>query len=277
MNQKLSTGKTILMVVSAIVILVLAQTLAMAAGNAMIAVGASAAVGNLLTGILYPVVALVLAFLLCVKIVKITTNECKITKFSLKPVWCITAFVMPAVVSSILLLTNGHWENNTMNSADTWALITGIVMFYGLGAGIVEELVFRGLIMSALEKRFHKVVAIIAPSVLFGALHVIGNDLDMRSIVQLLIAGSMVGILFSLVAYESGNIWNGALIHAVWNITVMGVHIGDAAEKQAIYNYVLDTDSFLLTGGDFGIEDSVVAVGVYLLFAGVAWVLWKKK
>ena len=249
----------------------------MAAGNAMIAVGAPAAVGNLLTGILYPVVALVLAFLLCVKIVKITTNECKITKFSLKPVWCITAFVMPAVVSSILLLTNGHWENNTMNSADTWALITGIVMFYGLGAGIVEELVFRGLIMSALEKRFHKVVAIIAPSVLFGALHVIGNDLDMRSIVQLLIAGSMVGILFSLVAYESGNIWNGALIHAVWNITVMGVHIGDAAEKQAIYNYVLDTDSFLLTGGDFGIEDSVVAVGVYLLFAGVAWVLWKKK
>ena len=278
MNQKLSTGKTILMVVSAIVILVLAQTLAMAAGNVMVAVGASAAVGNLLTGILYPVVALVLAFLLCVKIVKITTNECKITKFSLKPVWCITAFVMPAVVSSILLLTNGHWENNVMNSADTWTLITGTVMFYGLGTGIVEELVFRGLIMSALEKRFHKAVAIIVPSVLFGALHVIGNDLDMRSIVQLLIAGSMVGVLFSLVAYESGNIWNGALIHAVWNIIIIGgiLHIGDTADKQAIYNYVLDTDSFILTGGDFGIEASVVAVGVYLLFAGVAWRFCKK-
>lgn len=277
MNQKLSTGKTILMIVSAIVILVIAQMFAMAIGNAAVAVGVPVAVGNLITGIIYPVVALALAFLLCDKLMKITTSECKITKFSLKPIWCVTAFIMPAAVSGILLLTNGHWENNTMNSADTWALITGIVMFYGLGTGIVEELVFRGLIMGALEKRFNKAAAIIAPSVLFGALHVIGNDLDMRSIVQLLIAGSMVGILFSLVAFESGNIWNGALIHAVWNITVMGMHIGDTADKQAIYNYVLDTDSFLLTGGDFGIEASVVSVGVYLLFAGVAWVLWKKK
>lgn len=131
MNQKLSTGKTILMVVSAIVILVIAQTLAMAAGNAMIAVGAPVAAGNLLTGILYPVVALALAFLLCNKIVKITTNECKITKFSLQPVWCITAFVMPAAVSGILLLTNGHWENNTMNSADMWGRICCLRGWHG--------------------------------------------------------------------------------------------------------------------------------------------------
>lgn len=279
MEHKLSTGKTILMVVSAIVILVIAQVLAMTVGNAVTAVGVPVTVGNLLTGILYPVVALVLAFLLCNKILKITTNECKITKFSLKPIWCITAFVMPAAVSIILLLTSGHWDNNVMNTTNMWALITGTVMFYGLGTGIVEELVFRGLIMSALEKRFNKTAAIIVPSVLFGALHVIGNDLDMRSIVQLLIAGSMVGILLSLVAYESGNIWNGALIHAIWNIIMIGriLHIGDTADKGAIYNYVLDTDSFLLTGGDFGIEASVISVGAYLVFAVVAGVLWRKR
>lgn len=271
MERRLSVGKTILMIVSAIVILVIAQVLSLSLGEA-----APAAVGNLIAGILYPVVTLALAFLLCNKILKITTNECKITEFSLKPIWCVTAFAMPAAVFLIFLCTKGHWENNMLNGADTWALITGALLYYGLGAGIVEELVFRGLIMSALEMRFNKAAAIIAPSVLFGALHVIGNDLDMRSIVQLLIAGSMVGILFSLVAYESGNIWNGALIHAVWNTFTIVLHIGVFADKQALYNYVLDTDSFLLTGGDFGIEASVVSVGVYLFFAALAWGLYRK-
>lgn len=279
MERRLSLGKTILLIVSAIVILVIAQVLALAVGNALVTLGIPAAAGNLLTGILYPVVALALAFLLCDKILHITTNECKITRFSLKPIWCVTAFVMPGAVSAILLLTNGHWENNMLSSADTWVLITGAVTFYGLGTGIVEELVFRGLIMSALEMRFNKAAAVIAPSVLFGALHVIGNDLDMRSVAQLLVAGSMVGILLSIVAYESGNIWNGALIHAVWNIIMIGtiLHIGDTADKQAIYNYVLDTDSFLLTGGDFGVEASVVSVGAYLFFAVLAWMLYRRR
>ncbi|MCM1156579.1 MAG: CPBP family intramembrane metalloprotease [Roseburia sp.] len=213
---------------------------------------------------------------MCDKIVHITRDECKITKVSLKPVWCITAVMMPLAVCGILVLTGGHWENSVMSAADTAALVTGSVMYLGLGAGIVEEVVFRGLVMSALEKRFHKIVAIIVPSVLFGVLHVIGNELDTRSIVQLLFAGSMVGILFSLVAYESGNIWNGALIHAVWNISVSGLlHIGERADAQAMYNYVLETDSFLLTGGDFGIEASVVSVGAYALFAVLAFVLWR--
>lgn len=279
MERRLSLGKMILLIVSAIVILVIAQVLALAVGNALVTLGIPAAAGNLLTGILYPVVALALAFLLCDKILHITTNECKITRFSLKPIWCVTAFVMPGAVSAILLLTNGHWENNMLSSADTWVLITGAVTFYGLGTGIVEELVFRGLIMSALEMRFNKAAAVIAPSVLFGALHVIGNDLDMRSVAQLLVAGSMVGILLSIVAYESGNIWNGALIHAVWNIIMIGtiLHIGDTADKQAIYNYVLDTDSFLLTGGDFGVEASVVSVGAYLFFAVLAWMLYRRR
>lgn len=36
------------------------------------------------------------------------------------------------------------------------------------------------------------------------------------------------------------------------------IHIGSAADSAVWYNYVLDTDSFLLTGGDFGVESSVI-------------------
>ena len=39
------------------------------------------------------------------------------------------------------------------------------------------------------------------------------------------------------------------------------------------FNFVIDRKSFLLSGGDFGIEASVVSVAVYLFFAAV--VVWR--
>ncbi len=82
----------------------------------------------------------------------------------------------------------------------------------------------------------------------------------------------MVGILFSLVTYESGNIWNSALIHGVWNMVMIGgiLQIGDTVNESAVYNYVLETKSFLLTGGDFGVEASAVAVAAYAAAAALA-------
>ena len=133
--------------------------------------------------------------------------------------------------------------------------------------------------MSALENRCNKIVAIFAPSVLFGLIHIIGNDLDLLSIIQLIIAGSVVGILFSLVTYENGNVWNSAVIHAIWNIVMIGriLQISESAEEFTIYNYVLDTDSFLITGGDFGVEASIVAILAYLVFTALAIYLMKKR
>lgn len=82
----------------------------------------------------------------------------------------------------------------------------------------------------------------------------------------------MVGILFSLVTYESGNIWNSALIHGGWNMVMIGgiLQIGDTVNESAVYNYVLETKSFLLTGGDFGVEASAVAVAAYAAAAALA-------
>lgn len=125
-----------------------------------------------------------------------------------------------------------------------------------------EELIFRGVIMSALEYRWGKGIAIIVPSVIFGALHILGNELDILSTIQLLIAGSIVGILFSLVTYESGSIWCSALIHGAWNTIMIGgiLHIGMAVDETSVFNYVLDSKSFFITGGDFGVEASIVSL-----------------
>ena len=78
------------------------------------------------------------------------------------------------------------------STEDTSLILTSGILFYGLAAGTVEEMVFRGLIMGILERRFGIKAAVIAPSVLFGALHIIGRDMDFVSTVQFLIAEQMM-------------------------------------------------------------------------------------
>jgi len=271
-ERKIGTGKMLRGIVLAILILIAAQLLSLAAGNLFVLLGFPAAVGNVTAGVLYPVCALGAAAALCKWVLGLSLEDCKIRNIHIKPLWCAAGVGMPVFVSAVLILTPGHWEWGNLSSSEIWTAATAAVFFYGMGTGIVEELIFRGVIMSLLEYRFNKITAVVVPSVLFGCLHILGNELDAVSVVQLLIAGSMVGVLFSLVTYESGNIWNSALIHGVWNMVMVGgiLQIGDTANEGAVCNYVLETKSVLLTGGDFGVEASVVAVAAYAALAALA-------
>ncbi len=173
-------------------------------------------------------------------------------------------------------------------AAQTLALLLGEVLLGAgvpgpacnvLTAGIVEEVIFRGVILGGLERRWNREIAVLVPSVLFGLVHRIGASLDLPSTVQLLVAGTIVGILFSLIACESGSIWNSALVHGVWNAALLGgiLHIGSAADSASMYNFVLTDAPFLLSGGDFGIEASVLAIAPYLLGILLAAVLLHRK
>ena len=99
------------------------------------------------------------------------------------------------------------------------------------------------------------------------------------SAVQLLLAGTAVGILFALIAYESGSIWSGALVHGVWNLFMVSqiLSIGPEADASSIFSYVLEVKNPLLTGGDFGIEASVIAMMAYAGLAAVAYSMIRRK
>lgn len=271
--------QVILAIILSIIILVVSQILSFAISELPLSIGMPSAICNILAGILYIIFAFAGAKLLCQKVLKISLSELRILRLTIKPVWLISAIAMPALVLVLAILIGGHWEFNAFNVADRNATITGAIFFYGLATGIVEELIFRGIIMGCLEKRFNIHIAIIVPSVLFGLLHIIGNDLNFVSIIQLLIAGSIVGILFSLIAYESDSIWNNAIVHGIWNMTIIGgiLYIGNKADSSSIFNFILDNKSFLISGGDFGIEASVISIFAYLIFIVVASVLIRRK
>lgn len=273
MENKLSTAKAANAIIGSLIILIIAQIAAVEIGRFSVECGLSGVVSNILMGILYPAFTFLGVYLLCHRVLKLPIAECNIKRMQIKPVWAVAAFLMPAITTIILLLTAGHWEKNYQDAGSIGMIVSGAVMYYGIATGIVEEMLFRGVIMKAMEYRYNKLTAIIVPSVLFGLLHIFGNSLDFLSVLQLLIAGSVVGILLSLVTYESGSIWSSALIHCVWNIVMIGgiIHIGSGAEENALYNYILESDSFLVTGGDFGVEASGAAILSYGVFIFLAW------
>lgn len=281
MNEKakIPAWKAIAGALAALLLLVVTQLAAMLIGSGIIALGMPKAVGNIVSAILYPLFAVLTLKLLCGKLLGVTLADCRITKYRIKPVWAVSAFLMPAVAAVGLLMTAGHWDNTAMDSAQIADSITTSVFVVGLAVGAVEEVVFRGVVMKALEMRWNKVVALIVPSVLFGAVHALNGKLSLVSFIQLLVAGSIVGILFSLVTYESGSIWSAALMHAIWNMCMASgiLNIYTEPVESCIFNYVLESKSMLITGGEFGAESSVISIGAYLIFTVLAVILLKKK
>lgn len=267
-SSEINTGRAIISIVSSILVLIAAQLVSLLVGNGIIALGALEAVGNVAAAILYPLLTLLGLKQIGDRILKHSLKDLGIATCTLSPFWCICAILMPGSVVLGSLLVPGHWENPVMNPAQLAKALTGAVLFTGSAVGFVEEAVFRGVIMKVLEMRWNKRIAIIVPSVTFGVLHAIGTGMDLVSFLQLVIGGSVVGILFSLVTYGSGNIGSSAFMHSVWNMCMGSgiLYISTEMSEGSIFNYVLDTDSFLITGGDFGVDASCISIAAYLVF-----------
>lgn len=278
-TEKIPAWRAVVGALSAIAALIVTQLIAMLAGSGIIVLGLPKAAGNVISAILYPLLALIVLKIICGKLLGATLADCRITRYKIKPIWAVAAFVMPAIVVTGLLMTSGHWDNREMDGAQIADSITSAVFVSGLAVGAVEEAVFRGVIMKALEMRWNKAVAIIVPSAAFGAAHVLNGKLSLVSFIQLLVAGSVVGVLFSLVTYESGSIWSAAFMHSIWNMCMASgiLNIYTEPVDTCIFNYVLESKSALITGGEFGAEASVISIGAYLIFIVIAAVLLKKK
>jgi len=87
-----------------------------------------------------------------------------------------------------------------------------------------------------------------------------------------ILAGTMVGIMFSLIAIESGSVWNSGIVHAVWNVVMIGggLAIREKADAYSVMTYVLDSQLFAVTGGEFGVEASAISLAGYIIVAGMA-------
>ncbi len=259
----MKTSKMIIAIVLSLIILIGSQLAAQLISSVFLMIGMPEFICNMIAAFIYIIFAFILIRLLCHKYLKDDMTEYCIPKFELSLKWLCMAIILPVLVCAVFLLfMDGSFVKNDLDWNSKLNLLSAGVFFTGFGAGIVEELVFRGIMMNAIQKRFNIFVAILVPSLLFGVVHIIGMDFSLLSCILVIVAGTMVGVMFSLITSLTKSVWNSAIVHAVWNIVILGgfLWIGTEFDEYSLVSYILDSKVFAITGGEFGIESSVIAV-----------------
>lgn len=276
-ENKISTRKVVLGIFLSICCLAISQGMALGIGSTIAKNGIPAWAANIVSAVIYISVSLLGIKILTKKVLRGNLSTFRITPVRMNFKYFIVALTMTGFVMICLILSGGNLTAG--NEGHKLVIVTSSLLFYGVATGIVEESVFRGVILGLLEKKWNRAIAIFIPSILFGILHIIGNNLTLISTIQLIFAGTLVGILFSLVTIESNSIWNSTIVHGVWNMVFVGTvfHFGTKSDGDSIYNFVLSSGNRLITGGDFGVEASVFAIIAYAFFALLVFTWIKRK
>ena len=142
-----------------------------------------------------------------------------------------------------------------------WAPSPPLILFaflaYYFSGAIVEELVFRGLAFQAIEQMGGRWTALVVTSIFFGAIHFGNPHATFWSTVAIACeAGLLLGAAF---------LWRRHLgfvigLHFAWNFAqaLLGIAVSGRV-SQGLFKVQLSGIE-LLTGGRFGLENSLVAV-----------------
>lgn len=96
-------------------------------------------------------------------------------------------------------------------------VVTVALFFLGavIFAPVVEELLFRGILLRALLRKFPPVTAVLGSSVVFALVHYVGDP----NTLPFLPALTALGTVLALVALKTGDLSTSIWIHAGFNLT----------------------------------------------------------
>jgi len=133
----------------------------------------------------------------------------------------------------------------------------------GLGAGIGEEIMFRGVLFRIVEEGLGTWWALAISALLFGALHIANPGATLWSSAAIAIEA---GLLFGLLYHVTRSLAICMGVHAAWNFaqgTIYGIPVSGARADGWLVSTRSGPD--WLSGGVFGAEASVVALGLCTL------------
>ncbi|OYO20772.1 CPBP family intramembrane metalloprotease domain-containing protein [Enemella dayhoffiae] len=172
--------------------------------------------------------------------------------------WGLLAGAVVFAVVFAVIVALGAYQIEGTNSPD-WGEWWRMVLAVGAGAGIAEELLFRGVLYRITEELLGTWGAVVVSGLVFGIVHISNPDATWWGAIAIgLEAGLLLGVLYAW----SRSLWLMIGFHAAWNITqgpLLGVIVSGTGEVDGLVK-VTPQGSDLISGGRFGAEASVVAV-----------------
>ncbi len=228
------------------------------------------------------VLTIALAGFVFSKFLKINPDELGIKLKMIDVKWIIIAVALPSLVLAFYAyLLNG--DAHIAGDRPFLEYLVYAVFGVGIPAGINEELAFRGMIFRYMKKTLGVKIAVVVPAVLFACLHISNmQTFDLTDLILLILAGSSVSIMFTLMALDSDSIYPGALAHTLWNTLIIGGIFGvgeivNGASNDSFIVISIESANKLLTGGNFGIEAAVPAIAGYIIVSVIGFIFYKRK
>lgn len=139
-----------------------------------------------------------------------------------------------------------------------------------LFAAISEELMFRGILFRWLEDWGGSWVALLLTSALFGCAHLLNPHASPIAAIGIAFeAGVMLGASYML----TRSLWMPMGLHAAWNFAqgeIYDIPVSGTPVHGVLTAHLSGPP--LLTGNGFGLEASLIAIGVATVFG--LWLLW---
>jgi len=130
-----------------------------------------------------------------------------------------------------------------------------------VSSGVFEELLFRGVLFSSVEKCFGSWAALMVSSLVFGLTHLMNPQGTLEGALFIAVEA---GILLAGAYMLTGRLWMSMGFHFAWNYTQSAIFSGIVSGTDAAPGLIKASieGPELLTGGSFGLESSVLALAL---------------
>ena len=183
----------------------------------------------------------------------------------------IISVLIYALGFAILLLT-GSIEVSGWSFSPTVLVYS---WFFFLLVSFNEEIMVRGFVLGRLlNTRMNRFVALCISSIIFSLLHIFNPGISVLSMINLFLAGLLLGIPF----IYTRNLALPISLHLFWNWIqgpVLGFKVSGNNLSSSLLEINLPKDN-LLNGGAFGFEGSMVCAILQVLFITIL-IFWGEK
>ena len=205
----------------------------------------------------------ILAYLLMVKLLerrKVSEFEVRKAPLHLATGWLVGMGILLAAAAALAL--PGYYSVQGTNPE---ASLLAPLLVLGIGAGVGEEIIARGILFRVVEECFGTWFALLFSAALFGLGHIANPNATWWSSLAIAVeAGFLLGMAFAW----TRSLWFVIALHAAWNFT-QGPILGIAVSGIAVDGLLESTlqGPPMLSGGEFGAEGSILTLVICVALA----------
>ncbi|MDM8160735.1 type II CAAX endopeptidase family protein [Labilibaculum sp. K2S] len=182
----------------------------------------------------------------------------------------LAGFIMMGAGSLILYFSgNLTFDSITFNLL---GLAQSVVLF--ILVSINEEIFVRGYLLRNFMGSMNRYAALILSSLIFMALHLMNPNVSIVGLTNIFLAGLLLGIGYIF----TKNLWFPLALHFSWNFfqgPIFGYEVSGTNSTSLISHSIHGNE--MLTGGQFGLEGSILATILCSLGIVLFWMVYKKQ